>query len=242
MRADRRSQRGIAVILAMLVLAVAMLITVSIAVRWQAELRRTEMLLHGEQALQYVLGAEEWVLQILRRHRQDHADDHFGHDWAIDLPPLPVDGGMVVGRLEDLNGRFNLTNLVNAEGQPSQPHLAQFRRLIQALGVADQIAPAAVIDFIDPDMQVTMPDGAEDAYYLATDPPHRTPNRPLVALSELNLLRDFDPALLPVLAPHIVTLPARTQRARRSSTTSTCRRWATSRRSSKPCPRWRDTR
>lgn len=211
MRTERRRQSGVALIIALLVVAMAAIVAVAIMARAEAEYRRAQMVLHGEQALQYVFGAEHWVMQILLRDRQEAADDHFGQAWAYDLPPLPVDGGVVRGRLTDLNGRFNLNNLVDAEGEPSAPHVAQFRRLLQALGVADQVQASAVVDFIDADSETTMPDGAEDQYYLGTDPPHRAPNRPLASISELALLRDFDQALLPVIAPHVVALPDRTR-------------------------------
>lgn len=211
MRTERHTQAGVALIIALLVVAMAAIVAVAIMARAEAEYRRAEMVLHGEQALQYVYGAEHWVMQILLRGRQDAPDDHRGQAWAYDLPPLPVDGGVVQGRVTDLNGRFNLNNLVLADGTVSAPHLAQFRRLLQTLGVSDQIAAAAVVDFIDPDGETTMPDGAEDAYYLGTDPPHRTPNGPLASISELALLRDFDQTLLPVIAPHVVALPARTR-------------------------------
>lgn len=207
---DAGRQRGVALILALLVVALATVVAVAIAVRAETELRRSETMLHGQQAMQYIYGAEHWVAQILLRDRQDGPTDHFGQAWAVGLPPLPVEGGTVIGRLQDLNGRFNLTNLVNEDGSVSEPHARQFQRLLEALGVGDQLAVAAVIDFIDPGTEPTPPDGAEDAYYLGADPPHRTPNRPLTTLSELVLLRDFDPALLPVLAPHVVTLPRRT--------------------------------
>ena len=40
--------------------------------------------------------------------RQDQVDsfesDHLGEAWAIELPPLPVDGGAISGRVEDLQG------------------------------------------------------------------------------------------------------------------------------------------
>lgn len=211
MRTERRRQSGVALIIALLVVAMAAIVAVAVMARAEAEFRRAQMVLHGEQALQYVYGAEHWVMQILLRDRQDSADDHFGQVWAYDLPPLPVDGGVVRGRLTDLNGRFNLNNLVTADGEVSAPHLAQFRRLLQALGIADQVQASAVVDFIDADSETTMPDGAEDQYYLGTEPPHRAPNRPLASISELALLRDFDQALLPVIEPHVIALPDRTR-------------------------------
>lgn len=204
-------QRGVALIMALLILALAAIVAVAIVARSEAEFRRTELLLHGDQAMQYVLGAEHWVLQILRRDRQESDVDTFGEPWAVDLPPLPVDGGVVTGRLEDLNGRFNLANLVTNDGTVSPPDVAQLRRLLAALGVDDQIEVEALIDFVDADGQPTLPNGAEDAVYLGMDPPHRAPNRPLVTLSEIALLPDFDQALLAVLAPHIVALPRRTE-------------------------------
>lgn len=196
--------------MALLILALAAIVAIAIVARSEAEFRRTELLLHGDQAMQYVLGAEHWVMQILRRDRQESEVDTFGEPWAVDLPPLPVDGGVVTGRLEDLNGRFNLANLMTNDGAASPPDVAQLRRLLAALGIEDQVAVAALVDFVDLDGQTTMPDGAEDAVYLGMDPPHRAPNRPPVTLSEIALLPGFDQALLPVLAPHVVALPRRT--------------------------------
>lgn len=204
-------QRGIALIMALLIVALATIVAVSLAVRAQAELRRTELLLHGDQAMQYALGAEQWVMQILRRDRAESGVDTFGEPWAVELPPLPVDGGVVVGRLEDLNGRFNLANLRNGDGATSEPHVRQLERLLAALGVADQVATGAVVDWVDADSEMTPTGGAEDATYLGLEPAHRAANRPPAALSELALLPEFDQALLPVLAPHVVALPVPTR-------------------------------
>ena len=203
-------QKGVALVLALLIFALATIVAVMIMGRADSEFRRAERLLYGEQALQYVFGAEQWVMQILYRDRRDSTTDHLGEDWAVNLPPLPVDGGVVVGRLEDLSGRFNLNNLVNEDGTASEPHMRQFQRLLQVLGLEEQVSVAAVVDFIDPGSEPTSPDGAEDGVYLTLQPPHRTPNRPLAGLSEIALLRDFDPAVLPILAPHVTALPVRT--------------------------------
>ena len=209
MRCPER-QRGIALIMALLIVALATIVAVALIARSDAEFRRSELLLHGDQAMEYVLGAEQWVMQILRRDRAESGVDTFGEPWAVQLPPLPVDGGVVIGRLEDLNGKFNLANLRAEDGSVSQPHVKQFERLLAALGVADQLAVGAVVDWVDADSEVTAPGGAEDAMYLGMEPAHRAANRPPVVLSELVLLPDFDQALLPVLAPHVVALPART--------------------------------
>lgn len=207
---ERRAQRGVALIMALLVVALATIVAVAIAVRADAEFRRAETAMHLEQAMQYVYGAEQWVILILRRDRAESEHDFLAETWASDLPPLPVDGGYVTGRVEDLNGRFNLTNLVAEDGSPSEPDLVMFERLLRVLGVADTVRPGAVVDFIDADQAPSRDGGAEDAVYLGTDPPRRTPDRPLTTVSELALLDGFDPDLLAVIGPHVVTLPART--------------------------------
>lgn len=203
-------QRGVALITAVLIVAIATIIAVAISTRAEVEFRRTETLLHGAQAMQYVLGAEQWVQQILRRDREDSDTDHPGEAWAMQLPPLPVEGGTVIGSLEDLNGRFNLANLVTGDGQADQASVRQLRRLLAVLGLADRIAAEAIVDWIDADVEVTLPEGAEDGYYLGQDPPYRAANRRVAAASELRLVRGFDDEAFAALTPHVAALPRRT--------------------------------
>lgn len=210
MAGDRGHQRGVALIMALLVVALATIVAVAIAVRADAEFRRAETALHLEQAMQYVFGAEQWVIQILRRDRAESEHDFLAETWASELPPLPVDGGTVTGRVEDLNGRFNLTNLVADDGSASAPDVAMFERMLRILGMDDGLRPGTVIDFIDAGQTPNADGGAEDAVYLGAEPPRRTPDRPLTTVSELALLDGFDPDLLAVIAPHVVTLPVRT--------------------------------
>ena len=205
-----RHQRGIALVLALLVVALATIIAVNIMVSAEAQQRRTTLQLHGEQAWQYVLGAEQWVAQVLFRDKRDSATDHASEDWAVELPPLPVDGGMVQGRLEDLQGRFNLANLLRDDGTVDAAQLLVFDRLLVSLGVSDQLSSRAVIDFIDPNQEPALPDGAEDGHYLLQPQPYRTADRVPASVGELVLVRDMDPALLAVMAPHVVALPRRT--------------------------------
>lgn len=205
-----RHQRGVALITALLIVAIATILAVGITTRAEVEYRRTETLLHGGQAMQYVRGSEEWVRQILRRDREESSTDHLGEPWAVELPPLPVDGGVVVGRLEDLNARFNLANLVDANGQADEAAVRQFRRLLIVLGIADRVSADAVLDWIDPDAEVTLPDGAEDPHYLGLERPYRTPNRRLAAVSELRLVRGIGQEEFEILSPHVAALPVRT--------------------------------
>jgi len=172
----------------------------------QLTIHRTANFLNGEQAYLYALGAESWVKRILWRDAKEV--DHLQEEWATFLPPLPILGGHLQGRLEDLQGRFNLNNLV-LEGQPSLQDVALFERLLTILELPPQWAQV-IVDWIDPDNNPQIPDGAEETTYLAKTPAYRTANTLLSSPSELRLLAGVDKESYQKLWPHICTLPTRT--------------------------------
>jgi len=206
--ADRRRQRGVALLTALIVVALATVAAVAMASRQQYDIRRTGNLLQSEQAGQYALGVEAWAGQVLRRDRKNGDTDNLGEDWATVLPPLEVDGGHLAGRIEDLQGRFNLNDLV-VDGKASAPDVARFRRLLVDLSLDPRIAEA-VVDWIDPDLDVTLPGGAEDGTYLGRTPAYRAANRPMADASELRLVAGVDAKAYAALRPYVTALPEHT--------------------------------
>ncbi|MFN2308950.1 MAG: type II secretion system minor pseudopilin GspK [Gammaproteobacteria bacterium] len=202
-------QRGVALITALLVVALATVTAVAMAARQQLDVRRTANLLDGDQAYAYALGVERWAGVILRRDAEENTSDTLGDAWAQRLSPIPVPGGQLDGFVVDLQGRFNLNNLLTADGQPSAPDMAYFQRLLRVLGLNEGLA-TAVLDWIDSDFDTRFPDGAEDDYYLLLERPYRAANWPLQSPSELRLIRGVESAVWDVLAPHVSALPGRT--------------------------------
>ena len=84
-------QRGVAIITALLIVAIATTVSISISTRLQLDVRRTGNVVAGDQAYLYTLAAESWSQRILKQDRKDSEIDHLGEDWAIELPPLPVE-------------------------------------------------------------------------------------------------------------------------------------------------------
>lgn len=204
-----RRNRGVALITVLLVVFLASAAAAALATLQQTEIRRSALVLHELQARQYALGAERWAAEILRRDATDSDTDHLGEPWATLPPALPVDGGYVAGRLEDLQGRFNLNNLRRPDGAQDPVQVAYLRRLLDVLGLDPDLA-AAIADWVDADLDASGVTGAEDPYYLTLDPPYLAANRPMAALSELRLVRGIDAIGLARLAPHVVALPERT--------------------------------
>jgi general secretion pathway protein K len=206
-------QRGVAIITAILVVAVGTAIAVSLL--WESTLdqRRTESAVLADQGLLLVQGAEAWAADILRQDLVDSPDsDSFADLWAIDLPPLPVgDGaGVIVGRLEDLQGRFNINNLIDPDGATNELAFRQFERLLRMLDLDPAVA-GRVVDWLDPDVDMHFPDGGEDAAYASADPPYRTPNAYITSATELMAIPGIDQAAFQVLEPYVTALPQGTK-------------------------------
>jgi len=192
-------QRGVALITAVLVVAIAAVIATSMMSRQNFDTQRTANVIHRDQAIAYALGSEYWAGVELNKDAKQNTIDHLQEIWAYDLPPLPIDGGYVNGKLEDLQGRFNLNSVLD----PLQAE--RFARLCRAINVEPDFIPA-LQDWIDDDTEVRE-DGAEDESYTLLDPPYRTANRPLAETSELLLVRGVSVQDYNSLAFFITALP-----------------------------------
>jgi len=200
-------QRGVALLIALVVVAIAA--TLSTGMIWSRELdiRRTANITQGDQALEYALGAEAWAEQILRRDYQSNpGSTNLTQDWAMQLPPLPVEGGTINGHLEDLQGLFNVNNLASSNAAQATAALAQFQRLLVALNLDPEIANA-VFDWVNGGSQPHFPGGAKDDYYSRLAPPYLTAEQPMTSISELLLVKGVTPQVYAALLPYVCALP-----------------------------------
>lgn len=205
----RIANRGVALITAMLITALASLVAANLAWDNALDVRRTMVLLNNDQAVQVALGAESWVVGILHQDLQESDIDHLGEIWAIQLPGFPIEGGDVTGTIIDLQGRFNVNNLIDDNGEVEKKSLERFRRLLQALEIDPRFAGLAA-DWLDRDAEASFPDGAEDSIYTSILPPYRSANQSLTSASELAALEGMDRQSFRILRPHITALPGRT--------------------------------
>jgi general secretion pathway protein K len=200
-------QRGVAVVMAVLVVALAT--SAATYILWQQSLwvRQVENLTARAQADAIARAAASWAATILAE--DDPAIDHLGENWARRMPPFPAEQAQVAGAMLDEQAKFNVNNLAR-EGGVAPHDFVAFQRLLGALGLPAELAEA-VVDWLDPDGEVMQPNGAEDPYYLALDPPYRTAGRRVVDLGELARVKGFDAGILARLAPFVTALPEETQ-------------------------------
>jgi len=185
-----KQQRGVAIITALLIVTIAATVSITISTRLQLDVRRTANLIAQDQAQFYLLAAEEWSQRILRQDKKDSTTDSLDENWAIQLPPLPVEGGSIQGTITDLHACINI-NTVAKNGVADPTTKKRLAQLFNNLGVT--IDPTqAITDWVDSDLETTNPNGAEDGYYLNLSTPYRTANTPLHSISELRLIRGFE--------------------------------------------------
>jgi general secretion pathway protein K len=218
-RGGGKKQRGVALIIALILVALATILATKLSFDGFLELKRTTGVLAAEQALQFGLGAEALAADVLVQDLQTSAGyTTLAAPWAQVTQPLPItpdnnpEGepiGTMQGSLEDLQGRFNLNSLarLGPDGVTEDPLPLQiFQRLLASVGVEPKWAGLAR-DWIDQDDVVGNPDGAEDSVYTSQTPPYHTGNWPMMSPTELMNLPGFGADRYRKIAPYVAALP-----------------------------------
>jgi len=200
--------RGVALIVALLVVALATVLIAGLLDRGELAAARTRNGLREAQAQSYAAGLEAYAAKVLMRaQEQDNGFDAADSPWAVPLPPTPVPGGTISAVMSDLDGRFNLNNLDPSADNPNATiWFNKFRQLLDALKLDRKLD-----DNIVAWMSATAATGAaSDAYYLAQPIPYRAARRHFAHVSELRLVQGVDGDVYQALAPYVSALPVGT--------------------------------
>jgi len=153
----------------MLIVALGTITVVAIASRQQLDLQREQNEGLIQMARDFSISGERFAVAMLYRDRKEGLrgnSDSLDDDWAQTIPPVPIDNASIKGCIVDMQGRFNLNNL-------------------------NQKKAEAIADWVDKDVNATVPDGAEDDYYTGLTPAYRAANQPFYSVSELLLVKGF---------------------------------------------------
>ncbi|HEY3076227.1 MAG TPA: type II secretion system minor pseudopilin GspK [Burkholderiales bacterium] len=140
-----RAERGTAVILAMLVVAVAATLVSGALWQQSALIRETENELAYAQAKWLLRGAIDWAGVILQEDARTSSVDHRGEPWAVPLADTRLnenDGrpaAYLAGAIDDEQAKFNLRNLVTGE-ELNVAEMQALRRLLAALRIDETFA------------------------------------------------------------------------------------------------------
>jgi len=203
-----KTQRGVALVTAVLIVAIVASIAAFAAFSQQVWLRRLQNTADRSATDVLVRGALHWAsVALIDDASSGNTVDSLNEKWAMPLPTLPVEGGAIRVSMEDAQGRFNLNN-VWRNSAPSTPDIAILQRLLTELRL-DPSLTEPLLDWIDPDSNAR-PLGAEDTEYLNGKLPYRAANQPLASVDELRLIRGYDAKTVDALRPYVIALPVPT--------------------------------
>ncbi len=206
--ARMNGQRGAAIIMVLLIVALGTSVAAFMALQQDLWQRQVENQFNWIQARKIGIAGADWARAVLADDASNNNYDHPGEMWAQRIPSIPVENGELMGAIDDQQGLFNLNNLVRG-GATSSADVAQFQRLLAMLNLPPELA-TALADWMDADSTPQYPGGAEDPYYLSLPRPDRAANRPLTELGELLRVKGYDLPTLERLRPYITVLPVPT--------------------------------
>jgi general secretion pathway protein K len=207
-RASTGRQRGVALLVAIIMVAIAAVLATAIAFASAMSARRASTVFGADQSLLAAEGAEDMAAYLLTVSGASHTEDSLSQPWAQSYGPLQLLPGVTLefAQLEDQQGKFNINDLVSNNGSTNTAAVAQFQQLLTLLGLESKWA-WLIADWIDADNEPNFPDGAEDSVYLSQMPPYRPPNMPVTSISELLALPGFGRDRYNRLLPYIAALP-----------------------------------
>ncbi|HEU4627032.1 MAG TPA: type II secretion system minor pseudopilin GspK [Steroidobacteraceae bacterium] len=204
---SRRRQRGIAMLVAILLVAFATILAAAIGFKSAMAARRGVATLALDQSVLVAEAAEALAAYALREDaKAGKTLDYPGEAWGQPVGPLEVLPGITLeAYVQDATGKFNLNSLVGADGTVDQNALHDLEHLMMNVGVEPKWA-SLIADWIDPD-STPLPDGAEDSAYATQNPPYRAPNTFITSPSELLALPGFGRDRYLRLGPFVTALP-----------------------------------
>ena len=189
----KSDERGVALLLALLVLALLVALILEFDTEARREYRDAAAFRDNFKAMVLTRAAVQAARAVLQ---QDFVKDKQAgkfYDaptdlWAFPIQQYAIGDGFLSAQIEDERGKLNLNDLA-AGGDPNarKSKALRVKRLFELMQVSPELVDA-IVDWIDQD-EVPEPAGAETLYYQTLHPPYRAANAPLQTLQELRLIK-----------------------------------------------------
>jgi general secretion pathway protein K len=195
-----QAQRGVAVIMALLLTTLALTIVASLFWQQQVQVRLIENQRLQLQKQWILRGALDWASLIVREDAKYSSIDSLDEPWATPLADTRLDQYVengkadselgdtkLAGQISDAQARFNLTNLT-PNGVIDSVAVAQYARLLTLLNLDSALAQ-------------------KTAQAMATPANSSAPSLRLTQPDDLLAIAGYSPALLAKLSPLVIFLP-----------------------------------
>ncbi len=209
---SKADDRGIALLLALLVLTLLTALILEFDAEARREYREAAAFRDGYKADMLtraaVKAARAVLMQdLLRERATGEKFDALTDIWAMPIKNYLIGDGTLTAQIEDERGKLNLNDLVATSGGDieQKKKIARVRRLFELLQLNPTLVDA-LVDWLDQD-DLPQPGGAESLYYQSQKPPYRAANGPLPALGELRLVKGFTPEIIERITRYVTVYP-----------------------------------
>lgn len=218
---SQKKQQGVALIIVLFIVALVATIAAQMSVNLMLQIEKTSNTQDYRQAKWYGYAAEALAQKVLRKSEEKDPDKtHLKQLWAQSADtPYPVDNGTIAGEIIDQQACFNLNALYQTKqsgGQVIGRKGKSFARdtllsLLKSipdlpLEESEEALADSVLDWLDED-SITTRSGAEEDEYLSYDIPYLAANNLFADISELRLVKGFNPLVMQKLAPYVCVIP-----------------------------------
>jgi len=207
----RSDERGIALLLTLLVLT----LLVALILEFDAEARREyrdaaafrdnfKATMLARAAVQAARG----VLQqdILKDKQAGQFFDALTDLWALPIKNYAIGDGLLNAQIEDERGKLNLNDLAaGGDATARKIKVLRVKRLFELAQINPDLVDA-IVDWVDQD-EVPEPAGAESLYYQTLRPSYRAANAPLQTHLELRLIKGMTPEIIDKLSKLVTVYP-----------------------------------
>lgn len=205
-RVAYQHEKGVVLVVALFIVALVAALSSVMMSRLERDITRLHLLLRNVQAEYDAMGSVAWAMDQLRNDWERQKENQVLDRIPIESPENTVNGYKIKSVISDMQGRFNLNNLVNPESYPD------FKRLLQIVYPSlSQQKIEQIVKEVAEWVSSSDQNSVEGQYYLALKPPYRIAHRPMISRSELRLVKGVTPDLYHALAPYITALPTQTQ-------------------------------
>jgi general secretion pathway protein K len=206
----KADERGIALLLTLLVLT----ILVALILEFDAEARREyrDAAAFRDNFKSTVLArasvqAARGVLQqdLLKDKQANQFFDAPTDIWALPITNYAIGDGLLNAKIEDERGKLNLNDLAGEDAAAKVKKVQRFKRLFELLQINPDLVDA-IVDWVDKN-EVQEPSGAESLYYQSQRPPYKAANDHLQTLLELRLIKGMTPEIIEKLSKVVTVYP-----------------------------------
>jgi general secretion pathway protein K len=229
MNAPFTRQKGVALIIVLLIVAIVSVLATEMGTRLQLQVKRASNIKDNNQAYWYAMGAEQYARKSLKE-LIENSDNiiHLEQPWNQEFV-YPLENGGIQAQLVDMQSCFNLNALKEpgtgplTSGTPGTPgtpasktqhtdRVAAFQKLLELVDgniptYNIEILRDSLLDWLDENDQA-LPLGAEDSEYEGRQFPYLTANNYMVHKSELRMINGIEVKWLDALLELVCVIPS----------------------------------